>query len=64
MTQSLFADNILKYISKVYGQSIENSVKSKKHEDVFQRIVVSSEKQNQTVEHAANKIIAMLRMNP
>lgn len=64
MTQSLFADNILKYISKVYGQSVENSVKSKKNEDVFQRIVVSSEKQNQTVEHAANKIIAMLRMNP
>lgn len=64
MSESAFADNILKYIGKIYGQSIQTSVQSKKNQDVFQRLVISSEKQNQTVEHTANKIIAMLRMNP
>ena len=60
----VFADQIFQYIVNQYGKNTLNKVKADKHKALLNKLIDSASHQNDTVEHAANKIIAMLRMNP
>lgn len=64
MNDTGFVDNVYNYISSEYGNSILKTVRSTNNSNTVEKIVSSSVKQNDTVEHTANKIIAMLRVNP
>ena len=64
MNDTGFVDNVYDYISSEYGNSILKTVRSTNNSNTVEKIVSSSVKQNDTVEHTANKIIAMLRVNP
>ena len=64
MNDTGFVDNVYNYISSEYGNSILKTVRSTNNSNTVEKIVSSSVKQNYTVEHTANKIIAMLRVNP
>lgn len=60
----VFSEQIFDYIRNQYGKNILKNVQSDKNRTVLNKIMESSSCQNDTVEHTANKIIAMLRMNP
>lgn len=64
MSQNGFVDSVYNYINSEYGNSILQTVKSSNNSTTVEKIVSSSVRQNDTVEHTANKIIAMLRVNP
>jgi hypothetical protein len=64
MTVDTFAEKIFSYIHKQYGKNSLNTVQSASNKIAVDKLIESSKKQNDTVEHAANKIVAMLRMNP
>lgn len=59
-----FHDQIFDYIRNQYGKVVLKNVQSDQNKSVVSKLIDSSSKQNDTVEHASNKIIAMLRMNP
>lgn len=60
----MFADQIFQYIVNQYGKNALNTVKADKNKALLTKLIDSASNQNDTVEHAANKIIAILRMNP
>lgn len=60
----VFAEKIFSYILNQYGKQSLNAVQSISNKIVVDKLLESSQKQNDSIEHAANKIIAMLRMNP
>lgn len=61
---SVFAKKIYSYIGSEYGKKVLKNVQSAEHKSVVEKILTSSEKQEDTIQHAGNKIIAMLRLNP
>lgn len=63
-TVDSFADQIFSYIKRQYGEQTLSNVKSTKHNSIVTKLIESSAINNSNIEHAANKIIAMLRMNP
>lgn len=64
MSTDTFTSQIFNYIRNEYGGSVLKKVQLKKNETVTSKLLESSSRQNDDVEHAANKIIAMLRLNP
>lgn len=65
MTYTLgFVDSVFDYIRNEYGKNILKIVQSDKNQSVVSRVLRSAENQNDNIEHAANKLIAMLRINP
>lgn len=64
VTVDPFADKIFSYILNQYGKNSLNAVQSVSNKTVVDKLLESSKKQNDTIEHAANKVVAMLRMNP
>ena len=63
-TTSSFIDQVFEYIKIQYGKNILKTVQINNNKSVVDKIVTSSIRQEQSVEHTANKIIAMLRVNP
>lgn len=63
-TTDAFTKEIFEYIGDQYGKAIVKNLQSDKNKTTVTRLVESSHRQNNNVAHAANKIIAMLRMNP
>jgi hypothetical protein len=59
-----FANNIFDYIFNQYGKNVLNAVKSDKNKSIVTKLLESSNRQNDEIAHAANKIVAMLRVNP
>jgi len=59
-----FADDIFTYIRNQYGKNVLKTVQSDKNKSVVSKLLESAANQHDDVEHAANKIIAMLRLNP
>ncbi len=55
---------IFNYIKKEYGKNVLAKVQSDEHKTVVSKLLKSAESQGDNIEHAGNKIIAMLRMNP
>lgn len=63
-TTTSFVDQVFEYINIQYGKNILKTVQISNNKSVVDKIVTSSMRQEQSVEHTANKIIAMLRVNP
>jgi len=55
---------IFNYIEKQYGKKVLNKVQSNDNKSVVSKLLESATKQGDNTEHAGNKIIAMLRLNP
>lgn len=63
-TTANFSDSVFDYINTQYGKNTLTTVKSEKNRSTVDRLIESSSNQENDVAHAANKIIAMLRINP
>jgi hypothetical protein len=59
-----FGNDIYQHILHQYGKTMLSRIQASKHKTLVSKLIDSASNQNDTVEHAANKIIAMLRMNP
>jgi hypothetical protein len=59
-----FAKQVFSYIDNQYGNSVLKQVQSDTNKTTVARLLGSSINQKDTVDHAANKVIAMLRINP
>ena len=59
-----FSGKIFDYIRNQYGKNVLKMVQSDKNKSVVSKLVELAARQHDDVEHAANKIIAMLRLNP
>lgn len=59
-----FKADVFQYISMEYGDLMLSQVKSPHNETVVANILGSSQRQQNDIVHTANKIIAMLRLNP
>lgn len=59
-----FHDQVFDYIRNQYGKNTLKLVQSDNHKSVVSKILENSESRNDDTAHTANKIIAMLRMNP
>lgn len=59
-----FETEIFQYILNQYGKSTLHKIQSDKNKSVVAKLVQSASNQNDSIAHAANKLIAMLRMNP
>lgn len=59
-----FKADVFQYISMEYGDLILNQVKSPQNATVVANVLGSSQKHPNDIVHTANKIIAMLRLNP
>jgi hypothetical protein len=59
-----FKTDVLQYISMEYGDLMLSQVKSPQNETVVANILGLSQRQQNDIVHTANKIIAMLRLNP
>jgi hypothetical protein len=60
----VFTEQVFDYIRNQYGKNILKNVQTDKNKSTISKIIQSSSNQSDSVEHTANKIIAMLRMNP
>lgn len=59
-----FTNKIFQYIDNEYGNHILMKTKEDRHKSIIKKIIESACNQNDTIEHAANKVVAMLRINP
>lgn len=59
-----FPDQVFDYIRNQYGKNTLKLVRADNHKNLVLKILTNSESKNYDVTHTANKIIAMLRMNP
>lgn len=59
-----FRDQVFQYILHTYGNNTLTQIQSDKNKNIVVKIMTSACNQNYTIEHTANKIVAMLRMNP
>ncbi len=59
-----FTEKVFQYIVTQYGKNTLSKIKSDNHKILVNKLLESALNQNDTIEHASNKIIAMLRMNP
>ena len=64
METANFISEVFAYIENTYNKGLLRKVKYKKHSDIVDRLISSSLKNDYTVDRTANKIIAMLRLNP
>lgn len=58
------SDKIFNYIENQYGSNTLKKVQSQKNKKTVAKLLQFSEQNAESVEHTANKIIAMLRLNP
>ncbi len=63
-TTANFTSEVFAYIEQHYTKALLRTVKQKKHNDVVDRLLADSLKREYDVAKTANKIIAMLRINP
>lgn len=63
-TVEVFSEQVFDYIRNQYGKNTLKNVQADKHKTTVNKLLESSSTKNDTIEHSANKIIAMLRMNP
>ena len=63
-TANDFMCKIFDFIYVNYGDSTVNSIKERKNKKTVDNIIANSTSQGYSVEKTANKIVAMLRLNP
>jgi predicted ArsR family transcriptional regulator len=59
-----FMSDVLAFVQKTYGSNIFNQIAAKQHKALVNKLSEEGLKLNYPVEKTANKIIAMLRVNP
>ncbi len=59
-----FTSEVFAFIETTYGKGCLRSVKSKKNQDIVDRLLQDSQSKEYSTDRTANKIIAMLRLNP
>ena len=59
-----FNKNVFNYISTEYGNSTLKKVQTSKNKDRVKYLLEDSRNRNYDTDKTANKIIAMLRLNP
>ena len=64
MTTANFTSEVFAYIEQTYNKSTLRKVKNKNNNEIVDRILGDSLKKEYSVDKAANKILAMLRLNP
>ncbi len=64
MTTANFTSEVFAYIEQTYDKSTLRKVKNKNNNETVDRILGDSLKKEYSVDKAANKILAMLRLNP
>lgn len=63
-TTANFTSEVFAYIENNYNKNLLRRVKSKKNNEVVDRLLADSLQKEYEVSKTANKIIAMLRLNP
>ena len=64
MTTANCTSEVFAYIEQTYDKSTLRKVKNKNNNEIVDRILGDSLKKEYPVDKAANKILAMLRLNP
>ena len=59
-----FSDEVYGYILSQYGEEMLIRVQSNQNNEIVNKLLESSARDSNDVKHTANKIIAMLRINP
>jgi len=59
-----FTFEVFGFIETNYGKSCLRSVKSKKNQEIVDKLLEDSRSKEYSADRTANKIIAMLRLNP
>tara|TARA_Y100000385_G_scaffold280331_1_gene331310 strand:- start:922 stop:1119 length:198 start_codon:yes stop_codon:yes gene_type:complete len=59
-----FSEEVYGYILSQYGENMLTRVQSGQNKDTVNKLLESSARNSDDIEHTANKIIAMLRINP
>ena len=59
-----FSDEVYGYILSQYGEEMLVRVQSNQNNEIVNKLLESSARDSNDVKHTANKIIAMLRINP
>jgi|TARA_R100000005_G_C4960131_1_gene177153 hypothetical protein len=60
----VFNKSVFNYISTEYGNSTLKKVQTSKNKDKVKHLLEDSRKRDYDTDRTANKIIAMLRLNP
>ena len=63
-TVDAFNKNVFNYISTEYGNSTLKKVQTAKNKDRVKHLLEDSRSKSYETDRTANKIIAMLRLNP
>ena len=64
METANFTSEVFAYVEHTYGKNLLKKLKQKKNSEVVERLLASSLKNEYGIDRTANKIIAMLRLNP
>jgi regulator of sirC expression with transglutaminase-like and TPR domain len=64
MSLEIFTNSVYEYVQTTYSEVMLNVIKSEHNVTVVSNVLRSAYSQSDSVEHAANKIIAMLKLNP
>lgn len=64
METANFTSEVFAFIEKTYSKNLLRKVKNKDNTNTVDRILSDSLSKEYSVEKTANKIIAMLRLNP
>ncbi len=64
METANFTSEVFAFIEKTYGKSVIKKVKQKNNNDIVDKILADSLSKEYAFDRTANKIIAMLRLNP
>ena len=59
-----FSDEVYGYILSQYGEEMLIRVQSNQNNEIVNKLLESSARDSDDAQHTANKIIAMLRINP
>jgi len=63
-TTANFTSEVFAYIEQNYNKSLLRKVKQKQNNEVVDKVLADSLNKQYEVSRTANKIIAMLRLNP
>jgi|APGre2960657404_1045060.scaffolds.fasta_scaffold04872_2 hypothetical protein len=64
VTSDNFGNQVFDFVYKQYGKQMVENIKLDRNKNTVNKLIESSSRKNDTIEHTGNKIIAMLRLNP
>jgi hypothetical protein len=64
VTSDNFGNQVFDFVYKQYGKQMVENIKLDRNKNTVNKLIESSSRKNDSIEHAGNKIIAMLRLNP